>query len=129
MREVRLGFPGIIFLWVSFPFDKVSLTLFLQDFFDLEFFVFLGLEVERRLKRGVWISWFQKRYVEYWVDSCVIWQFESVVEVASLFNNQEGSDFHMIQFLASFSCLQVLRQKVDLIPLLKQRTRLRIFVS
>ena len=46
VREVLEWFPGIFQVWVVFPLDKVSLTLFPQDLFDLKFLFFLWLVME-----------------------------------------------------------------------------------
>jgi len=121
--KVFLGFPGIVFLGVPFPLDKVLTPLFLQDPFDFELVVLLRLEMECCLERGVGVCWFQERYMKYWVDSCILWQFQSVVKIASFLSDQKRSDLHVIQLLASSLGFQILCEKVDLIPLLKQRCR------
>jgi len=36
-------------MWVTFPFHKVLLTLLFQDLLDLEYVLFLDLEVEHFL--------------------------------------------------------------------------------
>ncbi len=51
--EVSLGFPCVVFVGVSLPFDEVSLTSLFQDLFGLELVFLLGFEMERRLQRGI----------------------------------------------------------------------------
>lgn len=47
--KVLFGFPGVFGMWVTFPFHKVLLTLLFQDLLDLEYVLFLDLEVEHFL--------------------------------------------------------------------------------
>ena len=123
MGEVLFGFPGVVGVWVSFPFDEVLLTFLFQDLFDFEFVVLLGFVVECHLEWGIQMCWFQQRYVEYWVYPSVLWEVQLVIEFSLLPLDQKWSDLDVIQFLRSSFRLQVLRQKIYLTPLFQLRCR------
>ncbi len=82
--HIRGWFPGVVGIWVTFPFDKILDTsmvlslLRLQDCLNLIMVVFLTNYFRRRMKvvgamgNGFFV-WRQKGVVEYWVDSPCCW--------------------------------------------------------
>ena len=55
VRKVLEWFPSIFRVWVIFPFNKVLLTLFLQDSFNFEFLFFFWLVMKCFLQGCLWV--------------------------------------------------------------------------
>lgn len=94
--QVFLGFPGIMPLSITFPLDKVSLTLVIQYPLDFVVLGFLWLILECFLERGVLVRGFQQRYMEHWVDFCVLGKVQFIVYWALLVLDQEWSDLDCV---------------------------------
>ena len=67
IRKILEWLPGIFQVWVIFLFDKVSLTLSLQNSFNFEFLFFLWLVMKCFLQGCLWVCWFNHQDMKVWV--------------------------------------------------------------